>query len=248
MPLRNGFITFVFVFFLSYVALYNYKPQKVDEIELRKNELYLVHEKCLDGWFKGSSLANKSCGVFPGNYVQLVKYVIFKVIEGFSFANVVQTYLFWFLYQKLHTKFVSKSKRQSSIVWKFDRRSLWFGGKSFAKCWRTIGPDRIFSDQTAQWLVRRSTKQFGTKNGSRWQQSFSWSWMPFAAMASAKGGRHSFLSGNEICRRAHIWQHHFWRRNSTDAGQTRFSQESDFNENVQWKKEQTWKDQKLFLW
>ena len=57
----------------SYVALYNYKPQKEDEVELRKGDYYTVSEKCQDGWFKGTCLRSGSFGVFPGNYVQLVK-------------------------------------------------------------------------------------------------------------------------------------------------------------------------------
>ncbi|KAI1301632.1 E3 ubiquitin-protein ligase SH3RF3 [Halotydeus destructor] len=56
-----------------YVALFNYKAQKNDELELRKNEFYVVTEKCQDGWFKGSSLRTGASGVFPGNYVQIAK-------------------------------------------------------------------------------------------------------------------------------------------------------------------------------
>ncbi|KAG1667770.1 E3 ubiquitin-protein ligase SH3RF1 [Nymphon striatum] len=56
-----------------YVAMYGYKPQKEDELELAKNELYIVSEKCLDGWYKGTSLKTGLTGVFPGNYVQLSK-------------------------------------------------------------------------------------------------------------------------------------------------------------------------------
>ncbi|KAL8190068.1 UNVERIFIED_CONTAM: hypothetical protein K2H54_038776 [Gekko kuhli] len=52
-----------------YLALYAYKPQKTDELELRKGEMYRVIEKCQDGWFKGTSLRNGTSGVFPGNYV-----------------------------------------------------------------------------------------------------------------------------------------------------------------------------------
>ncbi|XP_036401625.1 E3 ubiquitin-protein ligase SH3RF3-like [Megalops cyprinoides] len=52
-----------------YLALYAYKPQKADELELRKGEMYRVTEKCQDGWFKGTSLCSGSSGVFPGNYV-----------------------------------------------------------------------------------------------------------------------------------------------------------------------------------
>ncbi|KAJ3591721.1 hypothetical protein NHX12_006853 [Muraenolepis orangiensis] len=52
-----------------YLALYAYKPQKADELELRKGEMYRVTEKCQDGWFKGTSLRTGATGVFPGNYV-----------------------------------------------------------------------------------------------------------------------------------------------------------------------------------
>ncbi|CAL8371083.1 unnamed protein product [Arctogadus glacialis] len=52
-----------------YLALYAYKPQKADELELRKGEMYRVTEKCQDGWFKGTSLRTGASGVFPGNYV-----------------------------------------------------------------------------------------------------------------------------------------------------------------------------------
>nr|XP_060625668.1 E3 ubiquitin-protein ligase SH3RF3 isoform X2 [Anolis sagrei ordinatus] len=58
-----------------YLALYAYKPQKTDELELRKGEMYRVIEKCQDGWFKGTSLRNGSSGVFPGNYVTPVSRV-----------------------------------------------------------------------------------------------------------------------------------------------------------------------------
>jgi len=52
-----------------YRALYDYTPAQMDELALRKNELYSVIEKCQDGWFKGSSLVTLKTGVFPGNYV-----------------------------------------------------------------------------------------------------------------------------------------------------------------------------------
>ncbi|MBZ3886928.1 SH3 domain-containing RING finger protein 3 [Sciurus carolinensis] len=58
-----------------YLALYAYKPQKSDELELRKGEMYRVLEKCQDGWFKGASLRTGVSGVFPGNYVTPVSRV-----------------------------------------------------------------------------------------------------------------------------------------------------------------------------
>ncbi|XP_022256645.1 SH3 domain-containing RING finger protein 3-like, partial [Limulus polyphemus] len=53
-----------------YFAMYSYKPQKDDELELRKNDIYTVSEKCQDGWYKGTSLRTGRSGVFPGNYIQ----------------------------------------------------------------------------------------------------------------------------------------------------------------------------------
>ncbi|XP_064636189.1 E3 ubiquitin-protein ligase SH3RF1-like isoform X2 [Lineus longissimus] len=57
-----------------FVALYNYKPIKEDEIQLIKGDYYTVTEKCQDGWFKGACLKSGKIGVFPGNYVQLVRH------------------------------------------------------------------------------------------------------------------------------------------------------------------------------
>ncbi|GAB1604478.1 E3 ubiquitin-protein ligase SH3RF3-like [Argonauta hians] len=54
-----------------YSALYNYKPQKDDEVELHKGDQYAVTEKCQDGWYKGCCLKTGVSGVFPGNYVQI---------------------------------------------------------------------------------------------------------------------------------------------------------------------------------
>ncbi|KAJ8787864.1 hypothetical protein J1605_005668 [Eschrichtius robustus] len=58
-----------------YLALYAYKPQKSDELELRKGDTYRVLEKCRDGWFKGTALRTGLSGVFPGNYVTPVSRV-----------------------------------------------------------------------------------------------------------------------------------------------------------------------------
>ncbi|XP_012586912.1 PREDICTED: SH3 domain-containing RING finger protein 3 [Condylura cristata] len=63
-----------------YLALYAYKPQKNDELELRKGEMYRVLEKCQDGWFKGMSLRTGLSGVFPGNYVTPVSRVPVGVV------------------------------------------------------------------------------------------------------------------------------------------------------------------------
>lgn len=54
---------------LRYVAIYPYTPRKEDELELRKGEMFLVFERCQDGWYKGTSMHTSKIGVFPGNYV-----------------------------------------------------------------------------------------------------------------------------------------------------------------------------------
>lgn len=55
------------------MALYPYKPQKGDELELKRGQLYMVTECCQDGWYKGTSLKTNCSGVFPGNYVTPAK-------------------------------------------------------------------------------------------------------------------------------------------------------------------------------
>ncbi|XP_033891852.2 E3 ubiquitin-protein ligase SH3RF1 [Acipenser ruthenus] len=52
-----------------YVAMFPYTPRKEDELELRKGEMFLVLERCQDGWFKGTSMHTGKIGVFPGNYM-----------------------------------------------------------------------------------------------------------------------------------------------------------------------------------
>ncbi|XP_075943420.1 E3 ubiquitin-protein ligase SH3RF1 [Anarhichas minor] len=55
-----------------YVAMFPYTPRKEDELELRKGEMFLVLERCQDGWFKGTSMHTGKIGVFPGNYMSPV--------------------------------------------------------------------------------------------------------------------------------------------------------------------------------
>uniref|UniRef100_A0A182P4G7 Uncharacterized protein n=1 Tax=Anopheles epiroticus TaxID=199890 RepID=A0A182P4G7_9DIPT len=54
---------------ISYRALYNYKPQNTDELELVEGDVVYVLEKCDDGWFVGTSARTGCFGTFPGNYV-----------------------------------------------------------------------------------------------------------------------------------------------------------------------------------
>jgi sorbin and SH3 domain-containing protein 1 len=55
-----------------YEAIYSFKPQHDDELELNKGDLVYVFEKCTDGWFIGAHGKNGSIGTFPGNYTTKV--------------------------------------------------------------------------------------------------------------------------------------------------------------------------------
>lgn len=57
---------------LRYRALYNYRPQNDDELELLEGDIVLVMEKCDDGWYVGSSQRTGFFGTFPGNYVERI--------------------------------------------------------------------------------------------------------------------------------------------------------------------------------
>ncbi|XP_062238472.1 vinexin isoform X2 [Platichthys flesus] len=64
-----------------YKAVYNYRPQNSDELELREGDIVQVMEKCDDGWFVDPPLVDtiqhcrctsertRAFGTFPGNYV-----------------------------------------------------------------------------------------------------------------------------------------------------------------------------------
>ncbi|XP_044537612.1 E3 ubiquitin-protein ligase SH3RF1 [Gracilinanus agilis] len=65
-----------------YVAIYPYTPRKEDELELRKGEMFLVFERCQDGWFKGTSMHTSKIGVFPGNYVAPVTRTVTSVSQS----------------------------------------------------------------------------------------------------------------------------------------------------------------------
>ncbi|XP_021927933.1 sorbin and SH3 domain-containing protein 1 isoform X5 [Zootermopsis nevadensis] len=57
---------------VPYRALYNYRPQNEDELELCEGDTVYVMEKCDDGWYVGSSQRTGYFGTFPGNYVERI--------------------------------------------------------------------------------------------------------------------------------------------------------------------------------
>lgn len=60
------------ILFFSYRALYKYRPQNDDELELFEGDIVYVLEKCDDGWYVGSSDRTGAFGTFPGNYVERI--------------------------------------------------------------------------------------------------------------------------------------------------------------------------------
>ncbi|XP_053434532.1 vinexin isoform X5 [Nycticebus coucang] len=52
-----------------YRAMYQYRPQNEDELELREGDRVDVMQQCDDGWFVGVSRRTQRFGTFPGNYV-----------------------------------------------------------------------------------------------------------------------------------------------------------------------------------
>ncbi|ETE59652.1 Vinexin, partial [Ophiophagus hannah] len=52
-----------------YQALYHYRPQNEDELELQEGDRVDVMQQCDDGWFVGVSRRTQKFGTFPGNYV-----------------------------------------------------------------------------------------------------------------------------------------------------------------------------------
>ncbi|XP_067326719.1 vinexin [Anolis sagrei] len=52
-----------------YLALYQYRPQNEDELELHEGDRVDVMQQCDDGWFVGVSRRTQKFGTFPGNYV-----------------------------------------------------------------------------------------------------------------------------------------------------------------------------------
>lgn len=50
-------------------AAFDYSATKPDELSLVKGDLYMVTDRCQDGWFRGMHIKSGKFGVFPGNYV-----------------------------------------------------------------------------------------------------------------------------------------------------------------------------------
>ncbi|XP_063046135.1 E3 ubiquitin-protein ligase SH3RF1 isoform X2 [Engraulis encrasicolus] len=73
-------------------ALYSYKPQHSEELELRKGEMVGVYGKFKEGWLRGLSLRTGKVGILPSNYVTPVlrtsaRFVESKTINPSSLTN-----------------------------------------------------------------------------------------------------------------------------------------------------------------
>lgn len=71
--------------------MFPYTPRKEDELELRKGEMFLVLERCQDGWFKGTSMHTGKIGVFPGNYMSPVSRSVSQPLTAICVVTVLHT-------------------------------------------------------------------------------------------------------------------------------------------------------------
>ena len=69
------FVSLCWIYFVvsRYRAIYAYKPQNEDELEMLENDEVYVMEKCDDGWYVGTSGRTGMFGTFPGNYVTRIQ-------------------------------------------------------------------------------------------------------------------------------------------------------------------------------
>ncbi|XP_021116912.1 vinexin isoform X4 [Heterocephalus glaber] len=68
-PSDTSFPNTTQIHWTPYRAMYQYRPQNEDELELRAGDRVDVMQQCDDGWFVGVSRRTQKFGTFPGNYV-----------------------------------------------------------------------------------------------------------------------------------------------------------------------------------
>ena len=68
--------------YASFTALYNFKPEQLDEIELRVGDVVKVRRPFnIKDWVEGENQRTKQCGKIPGNYLkELVGMVAFQFV------------------------------------------------------------------------------------------------------------------------------------------------------------------------
>ncbi|XP_057705672.1 E3 ubiquitin-protein ligase SH3RF1 isoform X2 [Corythoichthys intestinalis] len=62
-------------------VLYSYKPQRIEELELRKGEMVGVYGKFKEGWLRGLSLRTGKVGILPNNYITPVLRTSARLLE-----------------------------------------------------------------------------------------------------------------------------------------------------------------------
>ncbi|KAM4732086.1 E3 ubiquitin-protein ligase SH3RF2 isoform 2-T2 [Anableps anableps] len=62
-------------------VLYSYKPQRPEELELRKGEMVGVYGKFKEGWLRGLSLRTGKVGILPCNYITPVLRTSARLLE-----------------------------------------------------------------------------------------------------------------------------------------------------------------------
>ncbi|XP_051929967.1 E3 ubiquitin-protein ligase SH3RF1 isoform X3 [Hippocampus zosterae] len=62
-------------------VLYSYKPQRPEELELRKGEMVGVYGKFKEGWLRGLSLRTGKVGILPSNYITPVLRTSARLLE-----------------------------------------------------------------------------------------------------------------------------------------------------------------------
>ncbi|XP_041930784.1 E3 ubiquitin-protein ligase SH3RF2 isoform X2 [Alosa sapidissima] len=72
-------------------ALYSYKPQRFEELELCKGEMVGVYGKFKEGWLQGLSLRSGKVGILPSNYVTPVLRTSARFVESKSTPSSVST-------------------------------------------------------------------------------------------------------------------------------------------------------------
>ncbi|XP_077388295.1 E3 ubiquitin-protein ligase SH3RF2 [Festucalex cinctus] len=62
-------------------VLYSYKPQRLEELELRKGEMVGVYGMFKEGWLRGLSLRTGKVGILPSNYITPVLRTSARLLE-----------------------------------------------------------------------------------------------------------------------------------------------------------------------
>lgn len=97
------------VLFIRYKAVYNYKPQNSDELELREGDIVQVVEKCDDGWFVGMKVffflkpPKTTKNLFFPSFISCVSRVMWGFVESLV-TKVKHSHSWFFCVESLNLK------------------------------------------------------------------------------------------------------------------------------------------------